>query len=218
MKTIKIYPSLIAADPLHLGSIITSLESHCNGFHIDVMDNHFVPNLTWGPFMVDAIARFTKKNLFVHIMAENPLTLVEKMSLRAGDIVSFHIESINDFYLVEKTIKEKKLALSLAISPKTALEAAYPFLKVVDQILLMSVNPGFSGQSFLSESTERLKSLYEYKQLNGLTFEISMDGGVTMQNIHTLVQLGCTSFVVGSTIFNANDPRAALKELYTCAQ
>ena len=218
MKTIKIYPSLIAADPLHLGSIITSLEPHCNGFHIDVMDNHFVPNLTWGPFMINALARFTKKTLFVHIMADNPLTLVEKMTLRAGDIVSFHIESIKDFYSIEKVIKEKKLILSIAISPKTSLETSKSFLKVVDQVLLMSVNPGFSGQSFLAESTERLKLLYEYKQLNGLTFEIGMDGGITMQNIHSLVQLGCTSFAVGSAIFNASDPRAALKELYVSAQ
>jgi len=214
---IKIFPSLIAADQLKLAEIITQLEPYCDGFHLDIMDNHFVPNLTWGPLMVNAIAEHAKKIIFVHIMAENPDKIIQDLKLRARDIVSFHIESKPDFNSTNKIIKEKKALSCLAISPKTELKQIFSYLPDLDQILLMSVQPGFSGQSFLKDSIERLKALHDYKQQRGLKFEIAMDGGINEQNIHELVQNGATSFAVASAVFSKTDQIAALKNLYNVA-
>lgn len=214
---IKIFPSLIAADQLHLANVIEELEPYCDGFHLDVMDNHFVPNLTWGPMMVNAIAKFSKKTLFVHIMAENIEKIIKKLTLRDGDIVSFHIESNTDVENINKIIKEKKAVACLAISPKTDLGQIFPYLQSFDQVLLMSVEPGFSGQSFLQDSIERLKALHTYKLQHSLKFEIGMDGGINENNIHELVQNGATLFAVASAIFSKHDVIAAIKNLYDVA-
>ncbi len=218
MKTIKIFPSLVAADPLHLAQVISTLEPYCDGFHLDIMDNHFVPNLTWGPLVVNAISAYTKKTLFVHIMADQPEKIIKKLMLRPNDIVAFHSESKNDFFLINNIIKEKKAMSSLAISPKIELEEIFPYLKDVNQVLLMSVQPGFSGQLFLKDSIERLKALVAYKREKELTFLIGMDGGINEDNIHELAKEGCTIFAIASAIFSKADARSALKNLYARAQ
>lgn len=215
---IHIFPSLIAADQLHLGQVIKELEPFCDGFHLDVMDNHFVPNLTWGPLVVNAIAAYIKKILFVHIMAENPEKIIQQLMLKPHDIVSFHSESKSYFNNINKIIREKNALVCLAISPKTDLEQIFSYLPWVDQVLLMSVHPGFSGQTFLKESIERLKALQSYKQQHGLKFEIGMDGGISEDTIYELIQNGATSFAVGSSIFSQKNPVAALKKLYEYAQ
>ena len=181
------------------------------------MDNHFVPNLTWGPLVVNAISAYTKKTLFVHIMAENPEKIIKNLMLREHDIVSFHFESESDFYSIVNIIKEKKLKSSLAISPKMGLEQIFPYLQFVDQVLLMSVQPGFSGQSFMKESIERLKALAHFKNDHGLFFEIGVDGGIQVTNINELVQNGATLLAIGSAIFLQPNHAAAIKNLYAAA-
>jgi ribulose-phosphate 3-epimerase len=150
-------------------------------------------------------------------MAENPEKIIKQLALREGDIVSFHIESNCGIESINKIIKEKKAITCLAISPKTELRQIFSHLISVDQVLLMSVQPGFSGQSFLKESIERLKALHTYKLQQGLKFEIGMDGGINEHNIHELVQNGATSFAVASAIFSKADQIAALKNLYDVA-
>ena len=218
MKHVKIFPSLIAADPLHLAHVISMLEPYCDGFHLDIMDNHFVPNLTWGPLVINAISAYTKKTLFVHIMADYPEKIIKNLMLRPGDIVAFHSESKNDFLLINNIIKEKKAMSSLAISPKIALSEIFPWLKDVDQVLLMSVQPGFSGQHFLEHSIERLKSLVAYKKAHELSFVMGMDGGINENNIQELEHEGCEIFAIASAIFSKDDTRSALKNLYARAQ
>ena len=145
---VRIYPSLMAADPLHLENEIELLEPYCAGFHLDVMDNHFVPNITWGANTVNAIAK-RGKPVWVHLMVEKPDLFYDTLFLPVDSTVSFHIESDVDVFEFVKIIREKKQQVSIAISPKTPISRILPFLVNLDQDLLMSVEPGFSGQHLL---------------------------------------------------------------------
>lgn len=214
MHAFTIFPSLISADVLNLQKVITLLEPHCDGFHIDVMDYHFVPNLTWGPHVINAIARATTKPLVVHLMIEQPDRFIHLLTLRPHDTISFHIESTKKISETINSIKEMNLGVSIAIKPKTPLEQLYSYVGTVDQILLMSVEPGFSGQRFLPDSIERLKQLTAYRKEKNLPFTISMDGGITQENIDILARNGCNQVGVASAIFDTSDPIQALKALY----
>src|SRR5579872_882835 len=176
-----IFPSLMAADQLNLEKEINLLRDHCAGFHLDVMDNHFVPNITWGVATVNAIAAISK--VWVHLMVDNSMSLYEKLVLAPDSLVSFHIESGIDFFDSVKIIKEKKHKLSIAISPKTAISHIVPFLNILDQVLLMSVEPGFFGQRFLITAIERLDELVAYRRDHGGSWRIGIDGGIDSDNI-----------------------------------
>lgn len=218
MPSIKIFPSLISGDLLNLETCIKSLEPESDGFHIDVMDFHFVPNLTWGPMFVNAIARITEKPLFVHLMIENSLQFIDTLDLRPHDTLSFHIEEPEDIKEEINYIKEKNIKTNIAISPKTAIEKLYPYLGSVDQVLLMSVNPGFSGQQFLDNSVDRLDTLVHHRTQENLSFEIVMDGGINETNIGELAKRGVDAVGVASAIFAHPDPVKALQELRRSAE
>jgi ribulose-phosphate 3-epimerase len=213
---IQIYPSLISSNLLTLKDTITTLEPYCDGFHIDVMDNHFVPNLTWGPIFVNQIAQCSIKPLAIHFMTDKTPDLIKQLTLKKESIISFHIEA-NAIQEILGLITLKKLRSSLALKPNTPLETIFPYVHTIDQILLMSVEPGFSGQQFLPQSIQKLKHLHEYKKNNNLFFEIAMDGGINADNIHKLAQLGCSVFYIASALFNAQDPLEQLKRLYSIA-
>lgn len=217
MNKISIYPSLISADLLQLKHVIDSLEPYCQGFHIDVMDNHFVPNLTWGPMFVNAIAAYASKPLFVHFMTDNPAQLIQQCNIKPQSIVSFHFESKIETKGILNFLKEKKLISSLAISPKTAIQETKAVLKYFDQVLLMSVNPGYSGQQFLPTTFQRLEELVALRQQEQLRFEIAVDGGVNEDNIAQLANQGARLFCIASAIFAKPDPIIALQRLYNLA-
>lgn len=217
MNAIKIFPSLIAANLFKLEEIITTLEPHCDGFHIDIMDNSFVPNLTWGPLFVNQIATVSNKPLFIHLMVEKPLMIIDQLKLKDKSIIAFHIESTQNSDTLISSILDKQCIPSIALSPTTALEAIFPYLTKVREVLLMSVLPGFSAQKFLPESYERLQALVLYKKQHTLTFEIAMDGGINHNNIHKLASMGCSAFCVGSTLFNTHDSVDEIKILYNHA-
>ena len=164
----KIYPSLISADLLNLETVIKNLEPHCDGFHIDIMDNHFVPNLTWGPMFIKAIAQATEKPLFIHLMIDNPEDFLEKIHIKRASTVSFHIENTKNILQTIKRIKENKWHANIAIKPNTPLDELKPFLNDISSVLLMSVEPGFSGQQFLNSSLDRLKELADYRKKENL--------------------------------------------------
>ncbi len=216
MNQIKIFPSLISSNILNLEKTVIELGPFCDGFHIDIMDNHFVPNLTWGPPIVNQIAARTDKPLSVHLMVEKPETIINQLRLKEKSSISIHIENENIDKLI-RLIQEKKQRASIAIKPETPLEKLYPFLKTIEQVLLMSVEPGFSGQKFLPNSIQRLKELIAYRKTNDLTFEIAMDGGINEHNIHQLFLEGCTSFCIASAIFSSSHAINAIKDLYTKA-
>ncbi len=211
---IQIYPSLIASSLLSLGETIEELEPHCNGFHIDIMDNHFVPNLTWGADLTNAIAAASSKPLFVHIMADDPMSIIDHLDLKPKSIIAFHIESKFKKDDIIEFIHKKNWLASIAISPKTSLEEIFEHLHIFNQVLLMSVNPGYSGQRFLPDSIARLERLAEFIKNENLDCPISMDGGINKDNIAELAQRGCSIFGIANAIFAQPDPVKALEELY----
>jgi ribulose-phosphate 3-epimerase len=218
MRVIKLFPSLIAADLLHLADAIAIMEPHCDGFHIDIMDNHFVPNLTWGYAFIEAIAKVTKKPMHLHLMIDKPLDFIKKISLPQHTVVSFHIESEINFSHLYKIAKEKKLVPSVAIKQETPLSEIFTVIEYFDHVLLMSVTTGFSGQQFLSSALERLKELMLFKQDSNLLFTIAMDGGINETNIKLCFDLGATEFAVAQGIYGKTNPVTAIEQLYTCAQ
>ncbi|MCX5922447.1 MAG: ribulose-phosphate 3-epimerase [Candidatus Dependentiae bacterium] len=208
-----IFPSLISADLLNLQNEIKTLDPYCDGYHLDIMDHHFVPNLTWGVAFMHAIAAATCRPLWVHLMVENPGTWLEELNLPAGSIVSFHIETIKDAMSLINRIHEKKWRASIALSPKTNVETIFPFLNVIDQVLVMSVEPGFSGQQFILAAVDKVDKLVAYRQAHDLPFTIGMDGGINKENITMLVDHGVQDIAIANAIFGHKDRVAALQKL-----
>lgn len=212
---IKIYPSLMAANLINLGHDIKLLEPHCDGFHIDVMDFHFVPNLTFGPDMVNAIRHASKKPLWVHLMVDEPARYIPRLQLRQGDILSIHYEAIKPELVAQtlKLVKDRTWQVSLALKPSTPLSVVTPFIPVLDQILLMSVEPGFSGQEFVASTQERLTELNKLKAETNARFVIGMDGGINETNIAQLAKAGVQDMGIGSAIFGSEKPIEQIKKL-----
>ena len=206
----------MAADPLCLKNEIQLLAPHCAGFHLDVMDNHFVPNITWGADTVNAIARLGSP-MWVHLMVEKPDEFYATLQLSDDSIVSFHIESKVDVFRLIKIIKEKKHKASIAISPKTPISRIIPFLHDIDQVVVMSVEPGFSGQSFLKASLDRISELVEHRKKTNTTFRIGIDGGIDAINIAVVVEKGVDDCAIGSGIFRNKDSIEALQKLQKLA-
>ena len=209
----KIYLSLIAAKLLEIKKELTTFEPYCSGFHLDIMDNNFVPNLTFGADFVNEIVGFASKQLFVHLMIDNPREFIERLNMRSDDIISVQYASMDDPQSIMKAIRNKGLLTSIAINPDVPLEKIYPYIDTLDQVVIMSVKAGFSGQEFMPETVEKAKALIAYRQKHKLDFDIAMDGGINVGNIQSLAELGIDSFVVGSGVFDAPDPLATLKEL-----
>ena len=215
---IQIFPSLISADLLNLQKEIDLLSSHCDGFHIDVMDGNFVPNLTWGFPFIKAISSATSKPLSVHLMVAQPEAISRRLELNEGDTVAFHLEATTAPMILIEHLKKKGVRASLAIKPSTSLEALFPFVSFVDEILLMSVEPGFSGQSFISSSVDRLKSLASYRAQHKLSFSIIMDGGLDAENLPALAKHGLNNAAIASAIFSHKNSVQALKNLYAAVR
>ena len=214
----ELFPSLISSQLLYLGNVITLLEPHCAGFHIDIMDFHFVPNLTWGPPFINAIAQQTEKPLQLHLMVDQPQRYFDCMTLRAGDTVIVHYEAMEPATLLEAFIAIKKRGWlpSIAINPSTPVSTIIQFLPYVQHVLLMSVNPGFSGQPFIPATIHRLKELIEIRLHHKASFTICLDGGITSDNFCTLQALGMDQAAIASAIFTTPDIVTTIKQLKTC--
>jgi ribulose-phosphate 3-epimerase len=210
-----LYPSLISGDLLNLERDIKKLEPFCNGFHLDVMDFHFAPNLTWGPDFINAIRSATQSQLWVHLMVDRPADYLERLKLHEGDIVSVHYETLanNEIERIWRHLKHNGLKRSLAINPETAIEVVKTFFHELDQVLLMSVEPGFSGQSFLPESYKRLQELKDLRDEHSQVFRIGIDGGISEDNIRAVIAYGADDIAMASGIFDNPDPIATLKRL-----
>ncbi|HEV2600684.1 MAG TPA: ribulose-phosphate 3-epimerase [Candidatus Babeliales bacterium] len=209
-----IFPSLISSDLLNLESTITALDPHCAGYHIDIMDNHFVPNLTWGTQFLNAIARKTSKQIWAHLMVENPESLLETMTIPTGSIVSIHIETKKEIIQAIKSIRGNNWRPSITINPKTDIAACFQLLdEQVDHILIMSVEPGHSGQNFLPITLQKLETLATYRAQHNLSFTIAIDGGINETNIQQLAQHGADDFAIASGIFASENPINQLTKL-----
>ena len=204
----KIYPSLISSDLLNLGNTIKLLEDDCDGFHIDIMDDHFVPNLTWGPAFVSAMLSATNLPLHVHLMVGNPAPWVDRISLRSDDLFVFHVESVSTLESIVKLIadvKSRGWLVGLAVNPTTELEKFLHLLPQVDHVLIMSVNPGFSGQEFIPDVVRKIDRPVEIRKEKKLAFSIGIDGGVGLDNIKMLADKGIDCAGVASAIFSKKD-------------
>lgn len=204
-----ILPSLISCDLLNLETTIKQLDPHCAGYHLDIMDFHFVPNLTWGPEFINKIRLATKKPLNIHLMVEYPERYIDLFDLSNNDVISIHLESPSNLdikNLLEK-IKDKKLIPSIAINPETPIFYIKNLLLTheVKNVLLMAVNPGFSGQKFIFSSFKKLEALNNFKIKNNLAFKIIVDGGVNLNNILKLLDLGANQLAIASAIFKNNN-------------
>ncbi len=201
-----IFPSLISADLLNLATTITAMDPYCAGYHIDIMDNHFVPNLTWGPQFANAIAKKAHKQLWIHLMVQEPYTLLHKLVLPSKSIISFHPQAGVDTMETLQLIQTKQWLPSIALNPKTDVSTVLPYAQHVYQMLVMSVEPGFSGQPFIENSINKVNQLAAYKEQHGLSFTIGIDGGITQDRIVLLKDQGVDQFAIASAIFDTQNP------------
>ena len=215
----EIWPSLISADLLDLKSVMHTLDPLCAGYHIDIMDNHFVPNLTWGAPFANAIAAHTRKPLWIHLMIDAPELFLHTLKLPKDTYVTFHAENKSDINTVIDKIKKRGWRPSLALNPETPIEAVFPFLEQLEQVLIMSVNPGFSGQELIPSTLEKIVPLKHILQTRKLEIPIAIDGGITRRNINHIHTLGVSQFGIASGIFAHDKPAQELKHLYAlCAK
>lgn len=210
-----IFPSLISADLLNLKHEIEEIDPYVGGYHIDVADFHFVPNLTWGPAFINAIRLATYKPLWVHLMVEYPEKYFDRLALQEEDIVSFHAESKSTYSMQSLTmlIKSNNWIPSIALNPTTPLSILIPLKDLLEHVLIMSVEPGFSGQSFIPSVQEKIQCLVEWRKEHQLSFTIAVDGGIDASNFSNLVNLGATQLAVASAIFSHTNRLAAIKDI-----
>ncbi|EJF51992.1 ribulose-phosphate 3-epimerase [Saprospira grandis DSM 2844] len=209
-----IAPSVLACDFARLPEEIALLnDSAADWIHLDVMDGRFVPNLTFGMPLVEAINRLTDKTLDVHLMMLEPERYVEAFQKAGADWISVHYEACPHLHRNLQQIKATGAKAGVAINPHTPVEALFPVLEEIDLVIIMSVNPGFGGQKFIYHSIDKIKKLKEEIIIRNLPTLIEVDGGVGMQNAQVLLQAGADVLVAGSAVFKAPDPKKAIQQL-----
>jgi len=209
-----IAPSILSADFTTLGDEIRNVEAAgADWIHIDVMDGHFVPNITMGPFIVEAVNKVTELPLDVHLMIENPDQYIPEFARAGADWISVHAETCPHLNRTIDLIKSSDCRAGVVLNPATPLTSIEWVLEYIDFVLLMSVNPGFGGQSFISntlEKTKKLKQMIDKKELSTL---IQIDGGVNENTIYNISEAGADVFVAGSAIFGTGDYKKTIKNL-----
>ncbi|CDQ19797.1 ribulose-5-phosphate 3-epimerase [Halobacillus karajensis] len=207
----KVAPSILASDFAKLGEEIKDVENGgADYIHIDVMDGHFVPNITIGPLIVDSIRPITDLPLDVHLMIENPDQYIEAFAKAGSDIITVHQEACPHLHRTIQLIKSYGVKAGVVINPATPAELIRPILKDVDLVLLMTVNPGFGGQSFIHSVVPKISQIDKWRKEEGLTFEIEVDGGVKAQTARLCTEAGADVLVAGSAIFNQEDRKEAI--------
>ena len=211
---IKLAPSILSADFARLLEDVKKVEkAGCEYLHIDVMDGHFVPNITLGPAIVKSLRKDVNMVFDAHLMIENPDNYIKEFADAGCDIIVVHQEACTHLHRTIQNIKSHGVKAGVALNPATQIETIKYVLEDVDMVLLMSVNPGFGGQSYIPVVTKKIKELRALIDEMGLDIDIEVDGGVKPSNISEVVNAGANVIVAGSAIFNAGDIDEAVKSL-----
>ena len=208
----KIHPSILSADFANLESELATI-SEADAAHVDVMDNHFVPNLTLGLPIVQRLFEVSKLPLDIHLMIQDPDRWAPAYAELGCDSVTFHLEAAKDPVALARRIREIGPKAAIAIKPDTAFSEVEELLGVIDMLLVMTVEPGFGGQKLIPETVAKVRQARSAIQARGLTVGIQVDGGVTESNIHQLAEAGADVFVAGSAVFNADNRNLEIAKL-----
>ena len=206
MKNIQISPSILSADFSQLGVEIKRLEEGgADMIHVDVMDGHFVPNLTIGPPVIKALRKHCSLKFDVHLMISPVHKYIEAYADAGADIITIHPEATQNLGESIKTIKDLKKKVGVSLNPESKIELITEFLDQIDLVLIMSVNPGFGGQKFMPEVLDKIKQLKKIQQEKNLNFDIEIDGGINFENCKIAIDAGANILVSGTTVFKGND-------------
>ena len=206
MKKIQISPSILSADFSQLGNEIKRLEEGgADMIHVDVMDGHFVPNLTIGPPVIKALKKQCSLKFDVHLMISPVHKYIESYAEAGADIITIHPEATDDLEASILKIKQLNKKVGVSLNPESKIDLILDFLDKIDLVLIMSVNPGFGGQKFIPEVLEKIKKLRKIQDERNLNFDIEIDGGINFENYKKAIDAGANILVSGTTIFKSND-------------
>src|ERR1051325_11681504 len=213
-----IVPSILAANFARLADEIHGVErGGASMIHIDIMDGHFVPNLTMGPALVESIRKVTTVEFDVHFMIEDPDRYVADFAAAGANHIAVHQEACVHLHRTLQLIRSHGMGAGVVLIPATPISTLEDVLDLVDHVLIMSVNPGFGGQEFIRRSLDKIRRLRRWREERRLNFLIEIDGGVSRDNVAEIVQAGCDWLVAGSTVFHSADPGATVKEMQQIA-
>lgn len=211
----KLSPSLLSADFGRLAEEARAVEGIASYLHFDVMDGHFVPNLTFGPPVVNALRRHSTLPLDIHLMIDRPALYAPRFEVGAEDVITFHVEAEDPPRRALEAIRGLGCRVGISLRPGTPLSAIVPYLPEVDWVLVMSVEPGFGGQAFRPEALDRIRNLR--RLIGNRAITIAVDGGINADNVRQVVEAGAEVIVAGSAIYGKPDPAAAARELLRAA-
>lgn len=213
IRPIKVAPSILSANFSKLGEDIRKVEPYADMIHIDVMDGHFVPNITLGPPIVRSLRVETKLPFDVHLMVDNPDSMIDAFIDAGANIITVHAEAAVHLHRTINSIKKKGARAGVALNPATSLSVLENVLSDVDMVLIMTVNPGFGGQQFIKSMLPKIKRLKETIDKAGLDIDIQVDGGMNGDTVRQVIAHGANVIVAGSHIYESDDIEAAIKSL-----